>query len=176
MTMKTIYKRVMFMVEATFHINNSISHYNCGTLGSQKLNKFLEYVCDTLMVNMWCGLLHGCVVGPYLSVERTTTGDIYKHLLQQSVFLQVDDIEWENENGVILKQDGALPHFSLHARLALNAGLPNYWIGWRGSIAWQSKQSWSNTISLFHVRICEKYCLCCKYSWLGPPMRKSVQL
>lgn len=57
-------------------------------------------------------------------------------LLQQSVFLQVDDIEWRNENGVILKQDGALPQFSLHVRLALNAALPNYWIGWGGSIAW----------------------------------------
>lgn len=134
--MKTVYKRAMFMVEATFRINSCISHYNCGTLGSQKLNKFLEYVCDTLMVNMWCGLLHDCLVGPYLSVGRITTGDIYQHLWQQSVFLQIDDIEWENENGVILKQDGALPHFSLHVRLALNSGLPNYWVGWGGSIAW----------------------------------------
>jgi hypothetical protein len=82
----------MFMVEATFRIN-SFSHYNCGACRSQKLNVFLQYVCDTLKVNMWCGLLQGCVVGAYRSVERTTIGDIYQHLLEQSVFPQVDDIE-----------------------------------------------------------------------------------
>lgn len=87
----------------TFHINGCISCYNCRIWGSQQPNKFFEYICDTLKVNIWPGLLHVCVTGPFLWKEPLLwIVDIYLHLLEQFVFSQVDNFERENAAGVVL--------------------------------------------------------------------------
>jgi hypothetical protein len=84
-------QKVMFVDEATFHINGCVSHYNCRIWGLQQPNEFFECVHDTPKVNMWCGLLHDRVVGRFFScVERTITGHIYLDLLEQFVFPQAD--------------------------------------------------------------------------------------
>jgi hypothetical protein len=58
-------QRVMFMDEATFHINGCVNRYKCRIWGSQQQNEFLECIRDTPQVNVWCGLLYDHVVGPF---------------------------------------------------------------------------------------------------------------
>jgi hypothetical protein len=55
----------MFTDKATFHINGYVNRYNCRIWGSQQTNEFFKYVRDTPEVNVWCGLLHDRVVGPF---------------------------------------------------------------------------------------------------------------
>jgi hypothetical protein len=142
-------KWVMFIDEATFYMNSCVSCYNCRIWGSQQLNKLFEYVCGTLKVNIWCGLLHDHVVGPFLWKDALLwTVDIYLHLLEQ-FFSKVDDIERENATGVVLQQDGTPFHFSLWVIVALNAGFPDRWIGRGGSIAWAPRSHNITTLDFF---------------------------
>jgi hypothetical protein len=118
------------MGEPTFHFSDCISCYNCRIWELQQPNIFFEYVRDTLKVNIWPGLLHDNVIGPFSWKESLLwTADIYLHLLEQFVFSQVDDIERENATGVVLQQDSTPSHFSLQVCLALCDGFPDQWIG-----------------------------------------------
>jgi hypothetical protein len=60
---------VIFMNEAVFHFSGRISCYNCRIWGLQQPNKFFEYICDTLKVNIWPRLLHDHVVGHFFFVD-----------------------------------------------------------------------------------------------------------
>jgi hypothetical protein len=95
---------------------------------NNRMNCF-EHVRDSPNLNVCCGLLHDRVVGPFFLWKELLLRDTYLDLLEQFVFLQVDDIERENATGGVFQQDGAPPHFSLQVRLALNAMFPNRWIG-----------------------------------------------
>jgi hypothetical protein len=53
------------------------------------------------------------VVGPFMFVENTITGDSYFDMLEHYVFPQIDNTEREKGISVIFQQDGAPPHYSL---------------------------------------------------------------
>jgi hypothetical protein len=91
--------QVCFTDEATFHVNGCVNRHNCRIWGSEQPNKIHEYVRGSAKVNVWCGLLCDCVVGPFFFTESTITGDIYLDLLQLYVFPQIEDVERETGTG-----------------------------------------------------------------------------
>ncbi|GBM45525.1 hypothetical protein AVEN_87565-1 [Araneus ventricosus] len=80
-----------------------------------------QYVRGSPKVNVWCGLLHDRVVGPFFFTETSITGNIYQDFLEIYIFPQIDD---------------SSPQFSLSVREALNERFPNSWIGRDGPIPW----------------------------------------
>jgi len=86
----TFLKFVFFTDEATFHINGSVNRYNCRIWGSQQPNEIHEYVRDSPKLNVWCGLFHDQVIGPFFFVEKTITGLVYLDMLELFVLPQTD--------------------------------------------------------------------------------------
>lgn len=129
-------QRVLFTDEATFHINGSVNRYNCRIWGSQQPNEIQEYVRDSPKLNVWCGLFHDQVIGPFFFVEKTITGLVYLDMLELFVLPQIEQIEQQTGQRIIFMQDGAPPHYLREVRGALNACFPNGWIGRGAPIAW----------------------------------------
>lgn len=129
-------KRVIFTDEATFHVNGCVNRHNCRIWGSEQPNEIIEYVRNSPKLNVWCGLMHDKLIGPFFFVEQTITGNVYFDMLEQYVFPQLEQIENENNVELLFQQDGAPPHFSLQVRGILNEKFPNRWIGRAGPIPW----------------------------------------
>uniref|UniRef100_A0A1B6BYI4 Tc1-like transposase DDE domain-containing protein n=1 Tax=Clastoptera arizonana TaxID=38151 RepID=A0A1B6BYI4_9HEMI len=127
-------KNVIFSDVATFHVNGTVNRHNCRMWGSQPPHEFIEHQRDTPKVNVWCGLMHDRVIGPFIFIEKTINGDIYCFMLEEYVFLHLNDIV-EEKGLCYFQQDGAPPHFSLRMCEVLNAQLGNRWIGRAYSMA-----------------------------------------
>jgi hypothetical protein len=63
-------------------MNGCINQHNCRIWGSEQPNEIHEYVRGSAKVNVWCGLLCDCVVGPFFFAESTITGGIYQICLK----------------------------------------------------------------------------------------------
>ena len=64
--------------------------------------------------------------------ETSITADVYLDLLTEYVAPQLIDFQ----PTIIFLQDGAPPHWGLHAREFLNETFPDRWIGRDGPIPW----------------------------------------
>ena len=89
----TLLKRVLFSDKATFHINGVVNRHNCRIWGSEQPNIVHEHVRDSPKVNVWCGLMHDRVIGPFFFAEQTINGIIYLDMLEQFLFPQIEEIE-----------------------------------------------------------------------------------
>ena len=107
--------------------------------------KIHEYVRGSPKVNVWCGLLYDCVIGPFFFSESTITGVVYLNLLEQHVFPQIETFEQETVSRVIFMQDGASPHFSCFVTDVLNERFPDARIGkgWTDTLATSKPRSLS---------------------------------
>ena len=56
-------------------------------------------------VNVWCGLVHNQIIGPFIFAESTITANIYLDMLKHYVAPQLEEFHpW-----VVLQQNGAPP-------------------------------------------------------------------
>ncbi|KFM65620.1 hypothetical protein X975_08683, partial [Stegodyphus mimosarum] len=62
---------------------------------------------DSPKVNMWCGLMHNRVIGPFFFTEKTVSSVVYLDMLKNFVFLQLEELQ----PNVFLQQDGAPSHW-----------------------------------------------------------------
>ena len=81
-------------------------------------------------MNVWRGLTKDRIIGPFFFCEPTVTGPVYLNMLEQFLYLQAAAFQ----SSIIYQQDGAPPLWSMDVQRALNATLPNRWIGHDGSI------------------------------------------
>ena len=73
-------KKVMFTDEACFHASGKVNQHNVRIWGSESHHVVIEHICDSPPVNVWCDLLHDCLVGPFFFVEDTVTSTIYMNM------------------------------------------------------------------------------------------------
>jgi hypothetical protein len=69
--------QVYFSDEAMFHVSGVVNRCNFRILGSQ--NPYVT--CELDRVNVWAGLMHDKLIGPFLS-EETRTGHSYLDMLE----------------------------------------------------------------------------------------------
>lgn len=125
-------KRLCFSDEATFHTSGKVNRHNVRIWGSENPHYVVEHIRDSPKVNVWCGLLHNTVIGPFFFSENSVTADIYLDMLQLFVIPQLSDLQ----PNVIFQQDGAPPHWGLCVRDFLNETFPDRWIGRDGPTPW----------------------------------------
>ena len=78
---------------------------------------------DSPKVNVWCGLMHNQIIGPFIFAESTITANIYLDMLKYYVVPQLEEFQpW-----VVFQQDGALPYWGLIVREFLNGRVPKLW-------------------------------------------------
>ncbi|GBN11579.1 hypothetical protein AVEN_178254-1 [Araneus ventricosus] len=100
--------------------------------GLENPHAVLEQVRDSPKVNMWCGLLHDRIIGPFFFSEVTVRFDNYLDMLEIFAFPQIEDLQ----PNIIFQRNGAPPHWSLEVRKVLNEKFPRRWIGRGGPIPW----------------------------------------
>lgn len=125
-------QRVCFSDEATFHTSGKVNRHNVRIWGSENPNFTREEIRDSPKVNVWCGLMHNKIIGPFFFAELSITGNIYLDMLQHFVIPQLNDLQPR----VIFQQDGAPPHWALAVRDFLNEVYPGRWIGRDGPTPW----------------------------------------
>ena len=121
-------KKVMFTDEACFQVSGKVNWLNVRIWGSENPHKVIEHICDSPKVNVWCRLLHDCLVGPFFFAEDTVTSTIYMNMLEGFAFPQIEDLQPD----IIFQHDVAHPHWALIVRAVPNAKFPGHWIGQDG--------------------------------------------
>ena len=121
-----------FSDEATFHVSGKVNKHNIRIWGSQNPCEVLERERDSPKINVWCGLMHNQIIGPFIFAESTITANIYLDMLKHYVVPQLEEFQPR----VVFQQDGAPPHWGLIVRDFLNETFPNRWIGRNGPTPW----------------------------------------
>ena len=67
---------VCFSDEATFHVSGKVNKHNIRIWGSQNPCEVLERERDSPKINVWCGLMHNQIIGPFIFAESTITANI----------------------------------------------------------------------------------------------------
>jgi hypothetical protein len=67
-------RQVCFSDEATFHVNGVVNRYYCRIRGSQNPHITCELERGSPKVNVWAGLMHDKLIGPFFFSEMTVTG------------------------------------------------------------------------------------------------------
>ncbi|GBM10729.1 hypothetical protein AVEN_118-1 [Araneus ventricosus] len=82
---------------------------------------------DSPKANVWCGLMHNKIIGPFFFTEKCIT--VYLDLLQLFVASQLEEFQpW-----IMFQQDGAPPHWGSLVCDFLDETFPDRWIGRHGS-------------------------------------------
>jgi len=125
-------KEDMFTDEAYSHVLGKVNQHNVRIWGSENPHMVIEHIRDSPKVNVWCGLLHDRLVGPFFFAEDTVTSTIYMNMLEGFAFPQIEDLQPD----IIFQQDGAPPHWALVVRAVLNENIPGRWVGRDGPTVW----------------------------------------
>ena len=99
-------KRVCFRDESTFHVSGLINRHKFGIWGSQNLHETYELERDSPELNVWCGIMHDKIIGPFFFAEKSIAAQIYLDLLTEYVSPQLE----QYQPLVILQQECAPPH------------------------------------------------------------------
>jgi hypothetical protein len=83
-------------------------------------------------VNVWCGVIGGQLIGPYIFLQRLT-GDIYANVLQDELPAILENVPLQTRGQMCYQHDGFPPLFSQVIRQYLNHKFPNRLIG-RGGV------------------------------------------
>ncbi|KFM68198.1 hypothetical protein X975_25037, partial [Stegodyphus mimosarum] len=125
-------KRIMFSDVASFHLSGIVNHHNVRIWRSENPHEYRETQRDSPKVNVWCGLMHDRVIGPFLFTEKTVSSVVYLDMLENFVFPQLEELQPH----VFLQQDGAPPHWGTIVRSSLNDYFTGRWIGRGSPIPW----------------------------------------
>ena len=128
----TFLQKNFFSDEATFHVSGIVNRHNVRIWGTENPRAIHEVERNSPKVNVWCGLFHDMIIGPYFFNEATINQGNFLNMLLQFAFPQVRD----RQPGVIFQLDGAPPHWGLGVRRSLHTEFPGLWIGRGGPYAW----------------------------------------
>ncbi|XP_071043842.1 protein GVQW3-like [Parasteatoda tepidariorum] len=79
-------KLIMFFNEASFPVSGIVNRHNVRIWGSENPREYCEIQRDSPKVNVWCGLMHNKVIGPFLFTEKTVLSVVYLDILENFVF------------------------------------------------------------------------------------------
>lgn len=146
---------ILFSDECTFCLNGEVNRHNC-RYWSDENPHWMEQVHTQRpqKVNVWCGIIGGHIIGPYL-INGNLNSARYLALLQESIVPDLIRL-FPNDNDpnlvaehIWFQQDGAPPHFGIEVREFLNQTFPGRWIGRRGTIEWPARSPDLNPLDFF---------------------------
>ena len=113
--------KVCFSDEATFHTSRNVKRHYVRIWGPENPHVVLQHVRDSPKVNVWCGLMHNKIIGPFFFNEPPTTATVYLDMLEGYVTPQLQEFRpW-----ILFQQDGAPPHWGLIVRTLLDEIFPD---------------------------------------------------
>lgn len=121
----TLFNRLIFSDECTFHISGKVNRHNVRVWGTENPRETVQHIRDSPKVNVFCALSCEKVYGPFFFQEPSVTGRIYLDMLTEWLMPQLH----EDSCNFIFVQDGAPPHWYSDVRGYLDEHLPRRWIG-----------------------------------------------
>ena len=99
-------KCVCFSDESMFHISGLLNRHNLRICGLENLHDTCELEQNSPKLNVWCGIMHDKIIGPFFFTEKSITAQIYLDVLTKYVSPQLEQYQPQ----VIFQQDGVPPH------------------------------------------------------------------
>lgn len=125
--------KILWSDESTFrsdgHVNRHNMHYWSETNPRWMREVQLQ---GRWSINVWCGVLGGMIIGPYIFNEPVN-GDNYLNFLTNILPTLLEDVPLATRRSMIFQLDGCPAHFSRNVREFLDRTFPDRWIG-RGSL------------------------------------------
>ncbi|GBM55079.1 hypothetical protein AVEN_145140-1 [Araneus ventricosus] len=97
--------RICFSDESTFHVSGMVNRHNVRIWRSKNPHVSAQLQRDSPKVNVWCGLMHNKVIGPFFFTEKSITVNVYLDLLQLLIEPQLEEFQ----SWIMFQQDGAPP-------------------------------------------------------------------
>lgn len=111
------------------------------TFGPEIIRAGLEKssIRERYSVNVWCGIIGGRVVGPFI-LHGALNGRTYLDFLENVLPNLMEDIPLDVRQNMFFQHDGYPAHYALAVHQYLDATFPDPWIG-RGSLfRWPPRQ------------------------------------
>ncbi|KAJ8914916.1 hypothetical protein NQ315_016070 [Exocentrus adspersus] len=142
---ENFFKFVLFTDECTFYRNGFVNRHNFHYYDTQ--NSHIVQVNNhqhNWSINVWGGILHNHVIGPYI-FQGSVTGEVFLNFLRNDFPRLIQHVPDFIINRMWLQLDGAPApspaHFSVTVRHHLNEHFPNAWIGRQGPTAWPPRSA-----------------------------------
>ena len=68
---------MLFSDESTLHVSGKVNRHNVRICAYESLHEVRELEQDCPEANVWCGLMHDRVIGPFFFAEATIKCDNY---------------------------------------------------------------------------------------------------
>ena len=128
-------KCVCFSDESTFHVSGLLNRHNLRIRGSENSQDTCELERDSPKLNVWCGIIHNKIIGPFFFAEKSITTQTYLDVTTEQMSPQLEQYQLQ----VIFQQVGAPPYWGLEVRQFLNETFPDRWIERDGPIPWPTR-------------------------------------
>jgi hypothetical protein len=125
-----------FTDEALFTRDGINNTRNSHTLANENPHAVVE--CNfqhRFSVNVWCGVLHKYLTGPYFTEGRLTSVQ-YIHFLLHKLPLLLEDVPLASRVRMWIQHDGTPPHYGREVTTYLNRKFRGRWIGRGGPVTW----------------------------------------
>ncbi|KFM71471.1 hypothetical protein X975_17910, partial [Stegodyphus mimosarum] len=128
-------KRIMFSDEASFHLSGIVHCHNVRIWGSENPHEYREAQRDSSKVNVWCGLMHDRVIGPFFFTEKTVSSVVYlRHVGKFRISTTRRD-----SSTCVFATKWCTPHWNTIVRSSLNDHFTGRWIGRGGPTPWPAR-------------------------------------
>lgn len=135
-THRRLYKYILFTDESQFTRDGINNLRNQHTWAEVNPHTTIERnFQQRFSINVWCGIVHDQLIGPFIFQERLT-GQTYLQFLEEELPTLLEDVPLATRRQLYFQHDGAPPHFSNAVSTYLNEQFPNKWIGRGGPINW----------------------------------------
>lgn len=145
-------KNILWSDESRFHNNGLVNKHNCRYWSDQNPRWMRSTRNQSIFgVNVWCGILNGAIIGPYL-YEGILNGQRYLNFLRNVLPGLLDDanVPLNIRQNIWFHQDGAPPHNAIIVTNYLNNTFRNSWIGTNGPIKWPARSPDLTPLDFFY--------------------------
>jgi hypothetical protein len=112
MMMMRVLWHVMYTYQASFHTIGHTNTHNHYFWGKEQPYEIYQHVQDSPKVNVWCGIMHDCVLGTLFVAACIITANVYLDMIQWFVLAQSDGNEQGDKGKMLFQQGGAPHHFN----------------------------------------------------------------
>lgn len=140
---------VLFTDEATFTRDGMFNTHNEHVWATSNPHATrVRCTQQRFSVNVWAGILHDYIIGPYLLPDRLN-GATYLVFLQQVLPELLAVVPRHLRATMWFQHDGAPAHYTRDVRNYLNTQYPNRWIGRGAPIAWPPRSPDLSSLDYF---------------------------
>ena len=86
-------KCVCFSDESTFHVSGLLNRHNLRIRGSENSHDTCELERDSPKLNVWCGIIHDKIIGPFSFAEKSITTQIYLDVMTEQMSPQLEQYQ-----------------------------------------------------------------------------------